>query len=168
MNHDEHKKEMKHKYNDHELSQDMHSNPNNEIKYYCPMKCEGEKTYNEPGNCPVCNMHLILVEDGTENNKAAHNEEHAHHHKSGMHQETSHPKDSAKDQYYCPMRCEGNKVYSEPGDCPVCGMHLKKVESQSGKSFRKTIYTCPMHPEVKQDHPGSCPKCGMNLVPEKK
>ena len=29
------------------------------------------------------------------------------------------------------------------------------------------IYTCPMHPEVKQDHPGSCPKCGMDLVPEK-
>lgn len=28
-----------------------------------------------------------------------------------------------------------------------------------------TIYTCPMHPEIKQDKPGSCPKCGMNLVP---
>ncbi len=24
-------------------------------------------------------------------------------------------------------------------------------------------YTCPMHPEVRQDHPGSCPKCGMAL-----
>jgi len=29
----------------------------------------------------------------------------------------------------------------------------------------KTIYTCPMHPEVQQDHPGSCPKCGMALEP---
>ncbi len=28
-----------------------------------------------------------------------------------------------------------------------------------------TIYTCPMHPEVRQDHPGSCPKCGMTLEP---
>ena len=27
----------------------------------------------------------------------------------------------------------------------------------------KTIYTCPMHPEVQQDHPGNCPKCGMTL-----
>ena len=27
----------------------------------------------------------------------------------------------------------------------------------------KVIYTCPMHPEVKQDHPGNCPKCGMTL-----
>ncbi len=28
-----------------------------------------------------------------------------------------------------------------------------------------TIYTCPMHPEILQDHPGSCPKCGMTLEP---
>ncbi|MEO8128482.1 MAG: copper-translocating P-type ATPase [Bryobacteraceae bacterium] len=30
-------------------------------------------------------------------------------------------------------------------------------------SAAKSIYTCPMHPEVEQDHPGSCPKCGMAL-----
>lgn len=29
-----------------------------------------------------------------------------------------------------------------------------------------TMYTCPMHPEVRQDHPGTCPKCGMALEPE--
>ncbi|HWA12818.1 MAG TPA: heavy metal translocating P-type ATPase [Burkholderiales bacterium] len=29
-----------------------------------------------------------------------------------------------------------------------------------------TMYTCPMHPEVRQDHPGNCPKCGMALEPE--
>ncbi len=28
-----------------------------------------------------------------------------------------------------------------------------------------TVYTCPMHPEVRQDHPGNCPKCGMTLEP---
>jgi Cu+-exporting ATPase len=28
----------------------------------------------------------------------------------------------------------------------------------------KLIYTCPMHPEVEQDHRGDCPKCGMTLV----
>ena len=28
-----------------------------------------------------------------------------------------------------------------------------------------TIYTCPMHPEIRQDHPGNCPKCGMTLEP---
>lgn len=29
-----------------------------------------------------------------------------------------------------------------------------------------TIWTCPMHPEVRQDHPGACPICGMALEPE--
>ncbi|ACB32423.1 heavy metal translocating P-type ATPase [Leptothrix cholodnii SP-6] len=28
-----------------------------------------------------------------------------------------------------------------------------------------TIYTCPMHPEIRQDQPGNCPKCGMTLEP---
>ncbi len=27
-------------------------------------------------------------------------------------------------------------------------------------------YTCPMHPDVKQDEPGQCPICGMDLVPQ--
>lgn len=28
-----------------------------------------------------------------------------------------------------------------------------------------SFYTCPMHPEIHQNHPGSCPKCGMALEP---
>ena len=34
------------------------------------------------------------------------------------------------------------------------------------KAAAKTIYTCPMHPEIEQDHPGDCPKCGMALEPK--
>ena len=30
---------------------------------------------------------------------------------------------------------------------------------------KPVLYTCPMHPEVVQDHPGHCPKCGMALEP---
>ncbi|MFO7535010.1 MAG: efflux RND transporter periplasmic adaptor subunit [Kiritimatiellia bacterium] len=29
--------------------------------FFCPMKCEGEKTYDQAGNCPVCNMKLVPV-----------------------------------------------------------------------------------------------------------
>jgi Cu+-exporting ATPase len=29
-----------------------------------------------------------------------------------------------------------------------------------------SVYTCPMHPEIRQDRPGNCPKCGMALEPE--
>ena len=66
--------------------------------------------------------------------------------------------------FYCPMHCEGDKTYHNPGDCPVCGMDL--VEEMSLKT-PKTKYTCPMHPEVIKDAPGSCPICGMDLVPMK-
>ena len=32
----------------------------------------------------------------------------------------------------------------------------------------QTIYTCPMHPEIRKKEPGKCPGCGMDLIPEKK
>ncbi len=31
----------------------------------------------------------------------------------------------------------------------------------------KTLYTCPMDPDVITDKPGTCPKCGMTLVSAK-
>lgn len=37
--------------------------------YQCPMKCEGEKMYDKPGSCPVCNMDLKKVEAGHEHNQ---------------------------------------------------------------------------------------------------
>ncbi len=69
------------------------------------------------------------------------------------------PKDDGK--YYCPMHCEGDKMYDKAGDCPVCGMDLIKQASVA----KSTQYTCPMHPEIVTDEPGSCPICGMDLVP---
>src|SRR5699024_5939913 len=69
--------------------------------------------------------------------------------------------------FYCPMHCEGDKTYDQPGDCPVCGMDL--VEAPKLPSFGGAGggYTCPMHPEIVQEEPGSCPICGMDLVPKK-
>lgn len=77
-------------------------------------------------------------------------------HKSHEHKHISQP-----GKYYCPMHCEGDKVYDKAGDCPVCGMDLVKEPTQNVA----VQYTCPMHPEIIQDKPGSCPICGMNLVP---
>jgi len=87
-------------------------------------------------------------------------------------------------KYFCPMKCEGEKVYDQPGNCPVCKMHLVPVDGNHKHSepthpdiqhehFHEehaggnVIYTCPMHPQVKKNMPGSCPICGMDLVPEK-
>ncbi|WP_157624787.1 heavy metal-binding domain-containing protein [Sunxiuqinia dokdonensis] len=40
--------------------------------YQCPMKCEGDRTYNTPGNCPVCNMKLVAVDSGKDSHGHSH------------------------------------------------------------------------------------------------
>ncbi|WP_420391135.1 copper-transporting P-type ATPase [Marinobacter sp.] len=85
-------------------------------------------------------------------------------------------------------------ISDEPGDCPKCGMHLVPLEhdgviSHAGHShhcsgdhgkpsgddrkydrvppgYSGVVYTCPMHPQVRQTKPGACPLCGMGLEQE--
>lgn len=47
--------------------------------------------------------------------------EHQHHHAHSRNNQTA-------TRYQCPMKCEGEKAYEKPGDCPVCNMHLAPVE----------------------------------------
>ena len=79
--------------------------------------------------------------------------------KEHNHQEETYKIKAGK--FYCPMHCEGDKVYDKAGDCPVCGMDLV----QQPTFVQNTQSTCPMHPEIIQDKPGNCPICGMDLVP---
>lgn len=47
--------------------------------------------------------------------------------------------------------------------------HEEHNHGNHGKTeMTETIYTCPMHPEVRQKGPGKCPGCGMDLIPEKR
>src|SRR5262245_12616298 len=46
----------------------------------------------------------------------------------------------------------------------VCATALIPPHSSSKKN--KTMYVCPMHPQVRQDGPGDCSICGMALEPE--
>jgi len=62
--------------------------------------------------------------------------------------------------YFCSARCK-DKFVSDP-EHYLSGAHLKQVENVP----EGTIYTCPMHPEIRQVGPGSCPICGMALEPE--
>mgnify|MGYP003607919007 CR=1 FL=1 len=92
--------------------------------------------------------------------------------------------------YTCPMHPEVRQDH--PGSCPKCHMTLQPEGSGHGHEHvhqhgqaqtppvpghvsaappaeapagGNAIYTCPMHPEIRQDHPGNCPKCGMSLEP---
>jgi Cu+-exporting ATPase len=73
--------------------------------------------------------------------------------------------------YFCCTGCL-NKFQASPeqyipGDEPVascCDGHPEsKPKTTPEKTSIQNEYTCPMHPEIVQDHPGSCPKCGMAL-----
>ncbi|SHF78338.1 Cu2+-exporting ATPase [Salegentibacter echinorum] len=80
--------------------------------FYCPMHCEGDKTYDKPGDCPVCGMDLV---------------------------EEANLKPQAT-KYTCPMHPE--VVQDGPGDCPKCGMDLvpkEPEESSENKSYKKLL-----------------------------
>ncbi|WP_082605463.1 heavy metal translocating P-type ATPase [Curvibacter sp. PAE-UM] len=62
--------------------------------------------------------------------------------------------------FFCSAKCQG-KFAADPE------RYASRVVAApvSAPAPIGTIYTCPMHPEIRQDHPGSCPKCGMTLEP---
>jgi Cu+-exporting ATPase len=71
---------------------------------------------------------------------------------------------------YARQTLEGNhhrsdSVSNEQEDYPERGKTLEHKPPYPGPTGR-TIYTCPMHPQIEQDHPGDCPICGMPLEPK--
>ncbi len=80
--------------------------------FYCPMHCEGDKTYHKAGDCPVCGMDLL------EERSVA----------------------SKSTQFTCPMHPE--VIKDEPGSCPICGMDLVPLEadtSEEDKTYKKLL-----------------------------
>jgi P-type Cu+ transporter len=63
-----------------------------------------------------------------------------------------------QDYFFCSARCR-ERFQAEPEK------FLKSREPEPAAPAG-TIYTCPMHPEIRQVGPGSCPICGMALEPE--
>lgn len=68
--------------------------------------------------------------------------------------------------YFCSAGCLEKfraepAVYLETRKVPVA-----RPARAAPKAAEPRIYTCPMHPEVRQSGPGACPKCGMALEPE--
>jgi heavy metal translocating P-type ATPase len=81
--------------------------------FYCPMHCEGVKTYDKAGDCPVCRMDLV-----EEQNLSI----------------------ATSEQWTCPMHPE--IIKDEPGSCPICGMDLVPMEADSSaeeKTYKKLL-----------------------------
>jgi Cu+-exporting ATPase len=63
--------------------------------------------------------------------------------------------------YFCSERCRANFE----GD-PAKYVHGKAEQGLRADVPAGTIYTCPMHPQIRQVGPGNCPICGMGLEAE--
>ncbi|MDM4768287.1 copper-translocating P-type ATPase [Pelomonas sp. SE-A7] len=119
-----------------------HDQPANPTTYICPMHPEVRQE--QSGRCPKCGMTLVPAAMAQSHAHSAHE----HHHDHGHH----HSHDTAPQP---PVQ----HVDRVDTPTPPAGAKLRALPLDS------TIYTCPMHPEVRQDHPGTCPKCGMTLEP---
>ena len=67
--------------------------------FYCPMHCEGDKTYSKSGDCPVCGMDLV---------------------------EEKNLSTATSVQWTCPMHPE--IIRDVAGSCPICGMDLVPIQ----------------------------------------
>ncbi len=105
--------------------------------YFCPMFCEGDKTYESDSGCPVCHMHLEeITQDLVDSSELIVNS-HQGNHQTINHQLTT----DNQGKYYCPMFCEGDKVYDSNVGCPVCGMDLVMIPVKGKKHEDKTYQT---------------------------
>jgi len=77
---------------------------------------------------------------------------------------TARAKHRGRVYHFCSAHCH-DRFVSDPdrfvgAGAAKAGTHEKEAPAGAG-----AIYTCPMHPEVRQQGPGDCPKCGMALEP---
>ena len=71
-----------------------------------------------------------------------------------------------KPVYFCSAGCKA-KFGANPAKYLVAAPDTAVAPAAAPEPLvAGAVYTCPMHPEVRQDHPGACPKCGMALEPE--
>jgi len=69
--------------------------------------------------------------------------------------------------HFCSQHCK-HKFVQHPQAYTGESLQVQHDEAcdDGSCSVEYLEYTCPMHPEIIQDHPGSCPKCGMALEPK--
>ena len=106
-----HKQSEHHQHS--EVKKNKHPKGKGTGTFYCPMHCEGDKTYDKSGDCPVCGMDLVEQQNLSTTNS---------------------------EQWTCPMHPE--VVKNEAGACPICGMDLVPMEADSSaeeKTYKKLL-----------------------------
>lgn len=63
------------------------------------------------------------------------------------------------EHHFCSAGCK-SKFVADPEK------FIGKAKAATEAAPQGTIYTCPMHPQIRQSGPGNCPICGMSLEPE--
>lgn len=111
--------------------------------YTCPMHVEVRQ--DRPGSCPICHMTLVPLEGFTQTEETTGATSCCH---STPETLTGLQKEAA-----------GHEPCHHHDQAPV-------RRPQVPKAGETVIYTCPMHPQIRQEGPGSCPICGMALEPE--
>ena len=78
-----------------------------------------------------------------------------------------------KPVYFCSAGCKakfaaGPARYLEPSATAAAASTFtaSNAATTAEPLASGTLYTCPMHPQIRRDHPGACPICGMALEPE--
>ena len=104
--------------------------------YVCPMHTEVREV--EDNGCPICGMHLK-----PEHEVKAEGDTQAHGHNHDSHHGSIHSIDTPSSS-----EIENSKYNLVPDD------------------YEGTVYTCPMHPQVRDVKNSGCPICGMALEPE--
>jgi len=79
-------------------------------------------------------------------------------------QSPHHAEHEGRPYYFCSTKCLA-KFSAEPQKYLLPAERDAVPVEADAEAAPGTIYTCPMHPEIRQDHPGHCPKCGMSLEP---
>ena len=114
------------------------------IIYICPMHPEVRDV--EKSDCPICSMFLQHEDEIDDANHMEHNHSENYH---GHNHEHNHTHGHGTDT-------SNNEVNS------VTGGKYDKLPND----YKGTVYTCPMHPEVRDVRNSGCPICGMALEPE--
>lgn len=121
-------------------------------KYTCPM--HPQIIEDHPGHCPICGMDLVAKQFPAKTSAS-----------------TSASSDAVT---HSPQADKHDQAAHAPAPAPSSPAHEADTSSHPAPTAQKpnsspkfvTKYTCPMHPQIIEDHPGHCPICGMTLVPK--